>query len=257
MQIPIVLHLPHASILIPEDLRDDFLLGEVELQGELDRITDHQTDRIFLGAFPEANSVTFPVSRLVVDPERFCDDSHEPMSKVGMGVLYARGSLCQPIREAPSPEKRKQLLQRFYVPHHQRLTDLVGDTLQAHGRCLIIDGHSYPADALPYELQQTSARPDFCLGTDDFHTPAELVASVENQLNYLGYSTARNEPFGGTIVPMKYYQQDQRVQSLMIEINRGLYLREDYSVDEAGLNRVIDVLREVGELLSGYSSNQQ
>ena len=249
MAIPVLLHLPHASTSIPDDLRQDFSLADTELQEELDRITDHQTDRIFLGAFPEANSVIFPVSRLVVDPERFCDDSHEPMIEVGMGVLYARGSLCQPIREAPSPEKREQLLQRFYVPHHQRLTDLVEDTLQAHGCCLIIDGHSYPAVALPYELQQTSARPDFCTDTDDFHTPAELVASIESKLSHLSYSTARNEPFGGTIVPMKYYQQDQRVHSLMIEINRGLYLEEDYSVDLERLNTLIEVLKRIEQEL--------
>jgi len=252
MTTPIVLHLPHASILIPEDLRDDFLLGELELQEELNRITDHATDRIFLKAFPEAEPIVFPVSRLVVDPERFFDDFEEPMSQVGMGVLYTRGSLCQPIRQTPSPEKRQQLLERFYIPHHQKLTEVVDNMLQADGRCLIIDGHSYPAVALPYELQRKSARPDFCLGTDDFHTPAELVASVESKLSHLGYSTTRNEPFGGTIVPMKFYQQDQRVQSLMIEINRGLYLQEDYSVDKAELSRVVYVLREIGELLKGW-----
>ena len=56
---------------------------------------------------------------------------------------------------------REELLQRFYVPHHQKLTEVVDNMLQVHGRCLIIDGHSYPAVTLPYELQQKSARPYF------------------------------------------------------------------------------------------------
>ena len=64
-----VLHLPHASTFIPEDLRDDFLLSDEDLNEELNRITDHATDLIFLQAFPDAKSVVFPVSRLVVDPE--------------------------------------------------------------------------------------------------------------------------------------------------------------------------------------------
>ena len=83
MSSPIVLHLPHASTLIPEDLRNDFLLSDQELFGELARITDHATDVIFQQAFPEAKAIVFPVSRLVVDPERFSDDSQEPMSQVG------------------------------------------------------------------------------------------------------------------------------------------------------------------------------
>ena len=79
-----ILHLPHASTLIPKDLRQDFLLSDQELLEELNRITDHTTDAIFPGAFPKANAIVFPVSRLVVDPERFSDDSQEPMSQVGM-----------------------------------------------------------------------------------------------------------------------------------------------------------------------------
>ena len=89
----------------------------------------------------------------------------------------------------------------------------------ANDHCLIIDGHSFPALPLPYELNQRTFQPDFCIGTDDFHTSEELVATVEKELERLGYSTARDQPFSGTIVPMKHYQKDRRIQSLMIEIN--------------------------------------
>ena len=107
-----ILHLPHASTFIPEDLRDDFLLSDQELLAELIRITDHATDQIFQQAFPEAKAIVFPViSRLVVDPERFSEDSQEPMSQVGMGVTYTRGSLRQPLRELSGQEKRQELLE--------------------------------------------------------------------------------------------------------------------------------------------------
>ena len=119
----------------------------------------------------------------------------------------------------------------------------------ANNHCLIIDGHSFPALPLPYELNQTAFRPDFCLGTDDFHTSEELVERVETILESCGYSTARDQPFSGTIVPMKYYRKDHRVQSLMIEINRWLYLAEDYSVDSERIETLVSVLRRVGEVL--------
>ena len=153
------------------------------------------------------------------------------MIQVGVGVTYTRGSLRQPLRAQPTQGKRQGLLNRYYIPHNQKLTEAVEVSLLANGHCLIIDGHSFPPLPLPYELQQTAFRPDFCLGTDDFHTSEELVAKVEKELQSLGYSTARDQPFSGTIVPMKHSHKDQRVQSLMIEINRWLYLREDYSVD--------------------------
>ena len=102
---------------------------------------------------------------------------------------------------------------------------------------------------MPYKLNQTAFRPDFCLGTDDFHTSEELVATVEKELQSLGYSTARDQPFSGTIVPMKHYQKEQRVQSLMIEINRWLYLGEDYSVDSERVEVLIEILRRIAEVL--------
>ena len=100
--IPTILHLPHASTFIPEDLRQDFILSDQELLEEVNRITDHATDQIFQQAFPEAKAIVFPVSRLVVDPERFSEDSQEPMSQVGMGVTHTKGSLRQPICEQPT-----------------------------------------------------------------------------------------------------------------------------------------------------------
>ena len=71
---------------MPNNLRNNLLLSDQEPQEELNRLTDHATDQIFQQAFPEAKAIVFSVSRLVVDPECFSDDSQEPMSQVGMGV---------------------------------------------------------------------------------------------------------------------------------------------------------------------------
>ena len=87
MTSPIVLHLPHASTLIPEDLWGEFFLSDQELQEELNRITDHATDVIFQKAFPEAKAIVFPVSRLVVDPEHFLDYHQELMRQVVISIL--------------------------------------------------------------------------------------------------------------------------------------------------------------------------
>ena len=84
--------------------------------------------------------------------------------------------LRQPLCEQPTQGKRQELLERYYIPHHQKLIEAVEELLSATHHCLIIDGHSFPALSLPYELNQTALQPDFCLGTDDFHNPEELVA---------------------------------------------------------------------------------
>ena len=42
--------------------------------------------------------VVFPVSRLVVDPERFLYDAHEPMAARGMGAVYEQTADLRPLR---------------------------------------------------------------------------------------------------------------------------------------------------------------
>ena len=49
---------------------------------------------------------------------------------------------------------------------------------------------------------------------------------MENFINGEGMTVKRNSPFAGTMVPMKYYRKDKRVTSVMIEVNRRLYMDE-------------------------------
>ena len=111
MNIPVILHIPHASTKIPPAIAGQFILTPSELKHEINRLTDHATDRIFAEAFPAAVPVVFPVSRLVVDPERFPDDSQEEMASVGMGIVYTHGSQRQPIRRSLTQAERLSLIE--------------------------------------------------------------------------------------------------------------------------------------------------
>jgi N-formylglutamate amidohydrolase len=222
----VAVHIPHASTHIPENVRGRFLLSDAELQAEVGRITDHFTDELFGLPADRATTVRFPVSRLVVDPERFEDDRLEPMSARGMGVIYTRTSLQTPLRDPPGDREREDLLERFYRPHHRDLTAVVDRALERHGSCLVIDGHSFPASPLPYEYDQDPNRPDICIGTDAFHTPDWLRELAREEFRALGYAVQIDRPFAGALVPQRHYRSDPRVRAVMVEINRGLYMTE-------------------------------
>ena len=223
---PLVLHIPHASLLIPTDLAADFLLTPEQLDHELLAMTDRYTDELFALPSTLATTVAFPVSRVVVDPERFADDDREPMARKGMGVVYTRTSSGRPLRRPPSVAQRRDLLARFYEPHHAALTTAVDRALAAHGTCLVLDGHSFPTRPLPYEDDQDPDRADICLGTDASHTPAWLRDAAARTFEALGWSVAIDRPFVGALVPMRFYGKDLRVRALMIEVRRGLYMDE-------------------------------
>jgi N-formylglutamate deformylase len=73
---------------------------------------------------------------------------------------------------------------------------------------------------------QSIERPDICIGTDSFHTPNELITLIKSFCNANGLSAAINKPFAGTYVPLMYLENDKRVSSIMIEVNRSLYMDE-------------------------------
>jgi N-formylglutamate amidohydrolase len=147
----VVVHIPHASLVVPSDVAAGLLLTPEELQHELLVMTDRYTDELFAVPPSLATTVAFPVSRLAVDPERFTDDEREPMTRQGMGVIYERTAAGRPLRRNPSADQRHRLLARFYEPHHAALSTAVESVLAEHGTCLLIDGHSFPTRPLPYE----------------------------------------------------------------------------------------------------------
>lgn len=222
----VVLHVPHDATDIPVTVRDSFLLDEGELAQEILRMTDHHTLDLFVGE-GSGHIVRAPVSRLVVDVERFEDDRSEPMATIGMGVVYAVTSALRPLRRDIAPHERETLLDAYYRPHHARFERAVSDILAVHGRCQIIDCHSFPSVAMPYEGDPADdSRPDICIGTDTFHTDPVLAERLMHAFKAEGWRVALDTPFAGAIVPGSRYRKDRHVGSVMVEVNRRLYMDE-------------------------------
>ena len=237
-----ILHIPHASPLIPDNLRNQIILSEQALALELRLMTDWFVDELFV--FPEASVVRFPISRLLVDVERYAEDADEPMSRVGMGVIYTATAHGKCLKRKLQPEERKMMLLRYYGPHHQELEAQVDKELAEYGSALIVDCHSFPSHPLPCDVDQTVPRPPFCIGKDAFHTPDYLVERAEQTLMKLGYVPLVNRPYSGSIVPSSYHN-DPRVYSIMIEVNRSLYMDETKGTrraDFASIREQLDVL---------------
>ncbi len=223
----VVLHLPHDATDIPEGIRSQFLLDDESLEQELLRMTDRHTARLFMSPNSPCVAVRAPVSRMVVDVERFPDDEMEPMAARGMGVVYTVTSGLKPLRRRLSQAERVRLLAAYYVPHHENLEAAVRQAIADHGRCLVGDCHSFPAKALPYGLVDPARRrPDICIGTDPFHTADILSDAYVSAFSEAGFVVGVNDPFAGALVPSFAYRTDSRVHAIMVEVNRQLYMSE-------------------------------
>ena len=71
------------------------------------------------------------------------------------------------------------------------------------------------------------------------------LKELAHSLRCAGFSVRDNRPFAGTIVPLRFYGKDARVWSVMIEVNRGLYLQG--MEKGAGYAKVKRVIRKAVE----------
>lgn len=118
--------------------------------------------------------------------------------------------------------------------------------LQSFGKALIIDCHSYPSIPLIRDLDKNPVRPDFNIGTDSFHTPQKLIDLSIAFFAEKGFSLGIDWPYKGSIVPLKHYQKDKRVSTIMLEINRALYLEEPTNLKS---EKYLEIKKVTGEFL--------
>jgi N-formylglutamate amidohydrolase len=251
-QSPVILHVPHASRHLTAPARRNILLDDDALSVELDHMTDAHTDLIASRAAkavaPAPWMFTNLASRLVVDPERLPDEREE-MVEVGMGAVYTRTSHGKQLRE-PDPAHAEELIATHFRPYAAAMTGLVDDRLAATGQAVIIDVHSYPSVALPYELHGDGPRPEVCLGTDPAHTPDWLLDAATRAFSPEA-SVALNTPFAGCYVPLKHYEQQLAVAALMVEIRRDTYLAEPGGAPHEGIDRIVDALARLVAAAAG------
>jgi N-formylglutamate amidohydrolase len=240
----LVLHIPHSSTEIP--LLEGYVSSHDEIQQEIIKLTDWYTDDLFDSQADD--KIVTPFSRIFCDVERFADDELEIMSKVGMGVLYEKLDSDELLRKV-TPELRKKILNDYYWKHHDSLTTIVEEQLKRNGECLVIDCHSFPSNPLQKAINQNSNTPDFNIGTDSFHTPKKYIEASINYFENLGFSLGVDRPYSGSIVPMKYYQKEKRVSSIMLEINRKLYMNEPTNEKSTDYNNTKEVVQDYLNLL--------
>lgn len=243
----LVLHIPHSSTEIP--LLDGYVSTQDEIQDEIVKLTDWYTDDLFDSEADD--KIVTPFSRIFCDVERFADDELEVKSKFGMGVLYEKldnGNILRIV----SPKLKQDVLKNFYWVHHDLFNKAVKKSLEQTKSCLILDCHSFPSSPLTRAIVRDEIRPDFNIGTDSFHTPKHIIDESINYFETKGYTLGIDTPYSGSIVPMEYYQKDPRVNSIMLEVNRGLYLNDNSNEKSENYSKTKEVVQGYMNLLRSF-----
>lgn len=224
-----LLHIPHSSTVMLDGV------NVKNLQENLNLLTDWFTDKLFWHVSCE--KIIFEYSRLSVDVERYL--YNEPMEMVGQGVLYKTDAFDKPIERIDNTKCLK-----LYHNHHYLLNQKVGWALAYFPIVFIVDCHSF---------LDKDGTPDICLGVGSY-TPK----IVKNQLKdfFIGkhLTVDINSPYIGSIIPNGFEDNDD-VKSIMIEINRRLYLDDKYNRNDDFV-KIQNIIEGALDIIYEYSDKE-
>jgi len=222
-----ILHIPHSS---------GNLFGFDRPQKDLILLTDWYTDELFF--HENSDRLVFDTSRLLCDVERFPDDK-EPLFKDGFGICYTKTIDGNNIS---FDESHKNIMLTAYYEHHKNLNILTQKQLTMKSFVVVVDCHSFDPKLFGDDV-------DFCIGVNDDKHP-ELLDNVVKFIENNKYSVKVNEPFQGAIVPTNHTDNID-VTSIMIEINKRLYLEEnsnnknkDFEKIQSFINKILNIISE-------------
>jgi N-formylglutamate amidohydrolase len=246
---PLVFASPHSGRHYPEDMMAAAVLDAHAIRRSEDVLVDDLIGGAealgaaviaarYARAYIDLNREAFEL-----DPAMFVDElpafarARTARVAAGLGAIARVVSEGQEIyaRKLTFAEARTRI-EQAHRPYHVALEALIAEARAAHGVAILVDWHSMPSAAARAGRDRPS---DFVLG-DRFGAACAgvLTATVERELQDLGYRVARNSPYAGGYTTEHYGRPARRMHALQIEINRALYLNESTLEPTKGFARL-------------------
>ena len=178
----------------------------------------------FPRAFCDANREPWELDQAMFeDPLPHWVNTQSPRVGAGLGTLARVVASGEPIYRARLRfAEAEARVRECWEPFHAALSAELEAARARFGACVLIDCHSMPANSLPPRNQV-----DIVLG--DAHgiacAPA-VMHVVEEVLTQHGFSIRRNDPYAGGFITRHYGRPRERIHTVQLELNRGLYMDE-------------------------------
>lgn len=221
-----ILHIPHSGTET---------LGFSINRHDINRGTDWFTHELF--RHQNSDRVVQKYSRFIVDCERLPDDI-EPLYQEGYGICYTKDFDGNDL-SIELPEKENML--QIYDEHHKELNFQVRKILPYIPVVFVVDCHSFGDDQVESDI-------DFCFGFNDDFSNFEMLERMKAYLEEMGYKVGINAPYSNAIVPSDYYGNDE-VRSILIEVNKRLYLTDDYQ-KSSDFDKTKTIITELLDIIS-------
>ncbi len=222
IRLPIVANLPHSGTYVPRNIDKQFKRDPRPILTEM----DPHLDKLY-NFLPELGITVLQAthSRYVVNLNR---GLKAPLFGPQTSSVISQENSWKSALYNVEPEQNEieERINRYYIPYHQRLTQILNKMIRDYRRVYLLDLHSFGTH-LAFPLA------DVCLGNVNDTTCSErLMACFERALRKHGFSVTRNERFIGGYITRHYGNMDN-VEALQIELRFSAYLDgEDFGEEE-------------------------
>jgi N-formylglutamate amidohydrolase len=254
---PVVFCSPHSGRIYPRAFLEASRLDPQTLRKSEDCYVDELFEPVVALGAPLI-SARFPRAYLDVnrepyelDPELFTGRMPEFANTQSARVVGGLGTIARIVADAEEIYRERlpigaafERIERLYRPFHAALAELLDTTRRRFGIAVLIDCHSMPSATT---IGQTSGgRPHFVLG-DRFGAScdAKLTRFIRDTLHAAGYDVQINRPYAGGFITEYYGNPARGVQSLQLEVNRGLYLDETTFAKSKDFQKLVRTLRDM------------
>lgn len=240
LRVPVIFASPHSGANYPESFKEASKLDPVSLRRSEDAFVDELYDQCVAFGAPMIKSnyprafVDLNREPFELDPQMFDGRLPKYVTTQSARVSAGLGTVAKVVTNGNEIYNRKlsfeevrARIEGIYHPYHNALKDLIDQSLDQFGCCLLVDCHSMPSIGGPMDDDQGSNRTDIVLG-DRFGTSCAgwITDLAQLRLQQENFVVRRNRPYAGGFTTDNYGQPEKNVHALQIELNRVLYMNE-------------------------------
>ncbi|MEE2998794.1 MAG: N-formylglutamate amidohydrolase [Pseudomonadota bacterium] len=184
---------------------------------------------LFPRAYLDPNREAYELDQeMFLEPLPDFVNTNSPRVSTGLGTVPKIVANGDEIYESKMLFKEAEnRINNCYFPYHTALNDLIKETKNKFGKCILIDCHSMPSIGGLVNRDTKNDNVDIVLGNKHGKTCAdELIQFVEVQFKNLNLIVRRNHPYAGGYTTEHYGNPNKNVHTLQIEVNRANYMDE-------------------------------
>lgn len=267
-EIPLLVDVSRSGREYPIDFR-----SQVPFSAVHDNVSMHVDD--LWGAAPDIGGTLlfalFPntyidVNRDELDIDADLIDGEWPTalkptaSKRGLGLLKSKSRYGEPMQERKlTVAEIMERLDNYHRPYHAEMRRIIDDFKGRLGKAYQLSCHCMSAIGAPTHVDPGQQRADFCLGfqgnIDGGSTTEtasrDYVEFLAATIKSFGYTCTINFPYAGGELIKRYGNPSEDVESVLVEINKKLFMDTKTFRKTPGFDRLKS---DLGKILQAVAS---